>query len=171
MVYPRNEMLDKLLQAAVDEETGEMLISEEELAEQIAAAEMEFDDKIKALRNSYLADKLDAECVAAEASALWKAQQEVSKRAKAIENRAERTKRFIAYLLKGEKFDKDGVRVGYITRQEPVIDDGFLEWAEHNAPGLLNEPTIRKNDLAKALKAGEHIEFARLEQKKYVQIK
>ena len=171
MVYPRNEMIEKLLQAAVDEETGEMLISEEELAEQIAAAEIEFDDKIKALRNSYLSDKLDAECVAAEASALWKAQQEVSKRAKGIENRAERTKRFIAYLLKGEKFNKDGVRIGYITRQETVVDDGFVDWAMHNAPGLLNDPTIRKKELAAALKAGEHIECARLEEKKHIQIK
>ena len=171
MVYPKNEMIEQVLAQAMDAETGELLLTDEELAERLAAVELEFDDKIKALRNSYLADKLIAECVAAEASAIYRAQQETSKRAKSIENRAERTKRFIAYLLKGEKFEKDGVRISYITRQETVIDDGFLDWAIHNAPGLLNDPTIRKKDLTDALKAGEHIECARLEPKKYVQVK
>lgn len=171
MIYPKNEMIERVLTEATDPDTGEIVMTDEELAERIAAAEIEFDEAIKALRNSYLSAKLDAECVAAEASALYRAQQETSKRAKTIENRAERTKRFIAYLLKGEKFEKDGVRVSYITRQETVIDDGFLDWAVHNAPGLLNDPTIRKKDLADALKAGERIEYAHLEPKKYVQVK
>ena len=164
-------MIERVLSAATDAETGEVIMTDEELAERIAAAEIEFDDAIKALRNSYLSDRLDAEIVAAEASALWKAQQEASKRAKSIENRAERTKRFIAYLLKGEKFNKDGVLVSYITRQETVVDDGFLDWAQHNAPGLLNDPTIREADLTNALKAGERIEYAHLEPKNYIQIK
>ncbi len=171
MIYPKNEMIEQLLASAVDEETGEMLFTEEELEQKLAAIDIEFDEKIKALRNSYKQDKLDAELVAAEASALHKVQQETSKRAKVIENRADRTKRFIAWLLKGEKFDKDGVKISYITRQDTVIDDGFVEWALHNAPGLLNEPTIRKQDLTAALKNGSKIEFAHLEPKKYVQVK
>ena len=53
MIYPKDEMIERLLSEAVDQETGEMLLTEEELAEQISALEMAFDDKIKALRNSY----------------------------------------------------------------------------------------------------------------------
>lgn len=171
MIYPKNEQIESLLASAVDEETGEMLISEDELAEKIASIEMEFDEKVKALRNSYLADVLDAKCVEAEASALWKAQQETSKRAKAIQNRAERTKRFIAYLLQGEKFDKDGVRITQTTRTEIVVEDGFVDWARVYAPRLLNEPTVRKADLNSAVKAGQHFDFVHQEERKDIRIK
>ncbi len=171
MVYPINQQIEELLNSAVDEETGEVLFTEEELEEKLQSLQMDFDEKIKALRNSYLATRIDAECVAAEASALYKLQQESSKRAKALENRAERTKRFIAWLLQGDSFQKDGVRISYITRQDTVIEDGFLDWAKHNAPGFLNEPTIRRADLNAALKSGQRIEYAHQEPKKYIQIK
>lgn len=171
MIYPKDEMIEQLLSSAVDEETGEMLMTEEELAEKIAAAEMEFDEKIKFLRNSYMSDQTSAECLFAESSALYKMQQEKSRQAKAVQNRADRTKRFLAYLLKGEKYEKDGVKVGYINRKETVIDDGFVEWAVHNAPGLLNEPTVKKLALTNALRSGGDIEFARLEDKKYVVVR
>lgn len=171
MIYPKDEMIEQLLSSAVDDETGEMLLTEDELAEKIAAVEMEFDAKIKALRNSYMNAQLDAECLSAESSALYRMQQEKSRQAKAALNRADRTKRFLAYLLKGEKYDKDGVKIGYINRKETVIDDGFVEWATHNAPGLLNEPTVKKLALTNALKSGGHIEFARLEDKKFVVVR
>lgn len=171
MLYPKDEMIEQLLSSAVDEETGEMLLTEDELAEKIAAVEMEFDEKIKFLRNSYLSDQMSAECLFAESSALYKMQQEKSKQAKVAQNRADRTKRFLAWLLKGEKYEKDGVRVGYINRKDTVIEDGFVDWAIHNAPGLLNEPTVKKLALTQALKAGNFIEFAHLEDKKYVVVK
>lgn len=171
MIYPLNETIESLLASAVDEETGEMILTEEELAEKIAAAEIEFDEKIKALRNSYMTDMMDSKCVAAEANELWKLQQETSKRAKVIENRAERTKRFIAYLLKGEKFDKDGVKITQTTRKNIVVDDGFVDWAKQYAPGLLNEPTVRKADVNAAVKAGQHFEFVHEEERKDIRIK
>lgn len=173
MIYPLNNQIEELLASAVDEETGEMIYTDEELAEKVSKIEENFDQAIKDLRNSYMNDKLNAECVSAEASALYKLQQETSKRAKAIENRAERKKRFIAWLLNGEKYDKNGVRVSYTTRQSVEYDDeaAFVEWASHNAPGLLNEPTIRKRDVENALKSGSNMEFAHLESKKYINIK
>lgn len=172
MIYPKDQLIEMILDSAVDEETGEMLLTEEELAEKLASVEIEFDDKIKALRNSYMDDVKNAECVFAEASALYRLQQEASKRAKAIQSRADRTKRFIAWLLKGERFEKDGVKISYVNRKDTVIDDGFVEWAIHNAPGLLNEPTVKKLALAQALKNDPaKIEHAHLEDKKYIQIK
>lgn len=173
MIYPLNKQIEELMLSAVDEETGEMMIPEEEIAEQIRQLELDFDEKIKALRNSYMSAKLNAKCVAAEASALYELQQAASKRAKTIENKAERIKRFIGYLLDGDKYDKDGVKVSYTTRQVIEYDDeaSFVEWAAHNAPGLLNEPTVRKRELESALKAGNNIEFVHLGQKKYINIK
>ena len=171
MIYPLNNQIEELLISAVDDETGEMTLTEEEISERIKQLELDFDEKIKALRNSYMTAKMNAKIVASEASALYEIQQAASKRAKAIENKAERTKRFIAYLLNGEQYDKDGVRVSYTSRQSVEYDDGFVEWATHNAPGLLNEPTIRKRDVENALKAGNMIPCAHLETKKYINIK
>ena len=37
MIYPKDEMIERLLSSAVDEESGEILMTEEELAEKIAA--------------------------------------------------------------------------------------------------------------------------------------
>ena len=171
MLYPKNEMIERIMEDAVDPETGELSYTEDELAERIAAVEMEFDEKIKALRNSYLDDTLDAECISAEAGALWKLWQEASKRATAKKNRAERTKRFVAWLLKGEKYEKDGVKVSYTKRMNTVIDDGFIEWAKKNAPEYLKEPEVKKADITAALKLGKQIEFARQEPKTYINIK
>lgn len=170
MIYPKNEMIEQLLASAVNEETGELVFTDEELAEKLAAIDIEFDESIKALRNSYLTDMMDANCIAAEASAIWKYQQEVSKRAKAVENRANRTKRFIAYLLKGEKFDKDGVKIGYRKSEETVIDDRFVEWAKKNAPEFLDSK-VRTADVKAAIKAGQEFEFAHIEQKNNIQVK
>lgn len=170
MIYPKNDMIEQLLASAVDEESGELIFTEEELAEKLAAIEIEFDDKIKALRNSYLTDMMDSKCIAAEASALYKMQQDVSKRAKAVENRANRTKRFIAYLLKGEKFDKDGVKISYRRSEETVIDEGFVDWARNNAPQFL-DCKARTADIKTAIKAGEVFEHAHIEQKQNIQVR
>lgn len=171
MVYPLNEMIEKILASAVDEETGEMLLTEEEIEQMIAEAGVEFDDKIKALRNSYLTDKMNAEIIKAEASALWKLQQEASRRAEALKNSSERKKRFIAYLLKGETFDKDGVKIGYTRRKDIVVEEGFIDWAKTYAPGMLKEPEIRKADLNAAVKAGQHFEFVHEEERKEIKVK
>ena len=108
MIYPLDQQIENLMYTFVDEETGEMKCSEEEMTAAIAQLEMDFDKKILALRNSYLETELNAKRVAAEAKALRDEAVNVQKRANALTNRAERIKRFVAYLLKGEKFDKDG---------------------------------------------------------------
>ena len=173
MIYPIAEQIAALLESVYDPETGELLegVTEEDLQAQIEGLQMDFDEKIKSLRNAYLATKVDAECIAAEASALYQIQQKVSKQAKATENRAERIKRFIAWLLKGEKFQKDGVKISYTTRQNTVFDEGFIEWAMMNAPEYLKTPEIRKTDVAADLKAGKQIEYVRQEPKTYINIK
>ena len=170
-LYPLNQMIENLMTNSIDEETGELNLTEEELQAKIAELEIDFDEKIKGLRNSYMTDRLAAATVSGEASALYKLYQETSKRAKALENRADRTKRFIAYLLNGEKYDKDGVKVSYTTRKVAVVDEGFVDWASRFAPEYLNEPTVRKDDLTTALKNNAEIAFAHLDEKKYINIK
>lgn len=172
MLYPIDEQISALLESVYDPETGELLegITEEDLQNQIADLQLDFDEKIKSLRNAYLTVSHDAECIAAEASALYKIQQQVSKQARATENRAERIRRFIAYLLQGQKWQKDGCKVSYTTRDTTVLDDDFVEWAYNYAPQYLKmEP--RKADVTAALKAGKELNCAHLEKKTYINIK
>lgn len=172
-IYPVNQMIEDLLEAYIDPETGELLpdITEDLIQEQLEDLKMSFDEKIKALRNSYLASMMDAKCIGAEAAALRELATATQKRANVMKNRAERTKRYIAWLLQGDTFTKDGCKISYRKSEETVIEDGFIEWAKANAPGLLNEPTARKEDIKAALKAGGNISFVHVEQKSNIQIK
>ena len=70
MIYPLDQQIENLMYSFVDEETGEMKCSEEEMQEAIAQLEMDFDKKILALRNSYLETDLNAKRVASEAKVL-----------------------------------------------------------------------------------------------------
>ena len=175
MIYPMNQQIEKLLESAYDPETGELLeeITEDDLQAQIEALQIDFDEKIKSLRNAYLETSLEAECIAAEASALWKNQQEVSKRAKSRKNKGERYKRFIAWLLQGEKYKKDGCDINYRASEGLVIEDrdALVEWAKQNAPGLLKEPELRDDEVKKAIKSGVQIPFAYIEKRKNIQVK
>lgn len=173
MIYPLNDQIEQLLDSFVDEETGELKVSEKEMNEAISKIQMEFDETIKALRNSCLSDLLDAKCIAAEASALYQEYKATKKRADARENRGERTKRFLAFLLKGEKFDKDGVRISYRKSDALVIEDknNLIEWALVNAPGFLKDPELREADIKSALKNDADIPFAHIETRNNIQVK
>lgn len=170
MIYPLDQQIENLFYAFVDEDTGELKCSEEEMQEAVAQLEMDFDKKIVALRNSFLETELNAKRVAAEAKTLRDAAADVQRRATALQNRADRIKRFVAYLLQGEKFDKDGAKISYRKSEECVIDDRFVEWARAMAPDLLKtEP--KKADIKAALKNGTELEYAHIEERRNIQIK
>lgn len=172
MLYPLNEQMEKLMENWVDPETGEILpgITDQDMAEQVEKLQLDFDETIKSIRNSYLATMVSANCIKAEASELFRMQQEVSKRAKTELNKAERKKKLLAWLLHGEKYDKDGVKISYRKSEETVIDDGFVAWAMQNAPELL-KTEAKTADIKAAIKAGQEISFAHIEQKQNIQVK
>lgn len=164
--------MEQLMESWVDPETGELLpeITDEVMEEQIKKLELDFDETIKSIRNSYMTTMLNANCIKAESSELFRMQQEVSKRAQSELNKANRKKRLLAYLLNGEKYDKDGVKISYRTSEETKIEDGFVEWAKVNAPELLNYEA-RTSDVKAALKANRNIEFASIVKKQNIQVK
>ena len=170
MIYPLDQSIEMLMLSFVDQETGEMVSTEEEMNEAIANLEMDFDKKIVALRNSFLETDLNAKRVAAEARAIRDEAAAVQKRANALQNRAERIKRFLAYLLKGEKFEKDGVKISYRKSEVCVLDDGFILWAKNHRPELL-EMKAKQADVKAALKAGDKMQFAHIEERSNIQVK
>ena len=166
MIYPISEAIDRLLDSAVDEETGELKFSDEELEAQIEELQMSFDEKVDSLC-----------CVAknskAMAADIKDEKMTLAKRQKREENASERAKRFLAYLLKGEKFKNARHNLYYLTSQQLVVDDEeeLIAWCKINAPGFLNEPTLREADIKQALKNGSNIPFAHLQENKNVVVK
>lgn len=160
MVYPISEAIERLMAEAVDIETGEILLTDEELQQKLDCIQMEFDSKVVELRNEYINLLAEADAIKAE-------RQKLAKRQKVAEAAAERTKRFLAYLLKGEKFQNGAAKISYRRSEEIVCDDDFIEWAAVHCPDYLNykEPEPRKTDIKNAMKRGEVFEHVTLQQK------
>ena len=170
MIYPLDMQIEMLMSSFVDEDTGELKCTEEEMEKAVADLGMDFDKKILALRNSYLETELNAKKVGAEARVLREEAANVQKRANSLQNRADRIKRFIAYLLQGEKFEKDGARITYRKTEEPVYEDRFVAWCKQNRPELL-KMEIKKADVKAALKAGDRLCYVTMEERSNIQIK
>lgn len=168
MIYPLNQQLEDLLESFVDPDTGEIRegLTEEAMQEAVEQLQMEHDDKLDALCAM-------AKNYKAEASDIREEKMKLAKRQKSAENAFERAKNYIGLLLGGDKFKNPKHSVYYLTTQELVVDDkeGLLEWAKVNAPGFLNEPTIREGDLKQAMKNGLNIPFAHLQENKNVVVR
>lgn len=166
MIYPISEAIDRLLASAVDEETGELKYSDEELEAKIEELQMSFDEKVDSLCSVAKNSK-------AMAADIKNEKMRLQKRQKSEENASERAKRFLAYLLKGDKFKNARHNLYYISSQQLVIDDEeqFIAWAKVNAPGFLNEPTLREADIKQALKNGSNIPFAHLQENRNVVVR
>lgn len=170
MLYPLDMQIEMLMASFVDENTGELKSSEEEMQKAVAELEMDFDKKILGLRNSYLETELDAKRIAAEAKVLREEAENVQKRANSLQNRADRIKGFIAYLLNGETFEKEGAKISYRKSEACVYEDRFMAWAKQHRPELL-DMKIKKKDVTAAIKAGDKLSYVTLEERRSIQIK
>ena len=165
MIYRLDDQIEQALESAYDPETGELLIPEEEMFAQIEKITADFELLIDNIAS-------DVKNLKAEAADVKDEKMKLAKRQAQLENRAERAKRLLAYLLKGEKWKNGRHTVSYRRSDELVVDDQFIEWASMNAPGLLKlEPEVRKTDVKNAIKNGTVFEFAHIEQKNNIQVK
>lgn len=169
-IYPVNEQLEMLMESFIDPDTGEITVTEEEMQAAIEQMQMDFEDKIVELRNEYIN-------LSAEAKAIKAEKEKLAIRQKRAEDAAERLKRWLAYLLKGEKFQKDACTISYRRSEEVKYDNDdpekFVLWADKNFPSLLNykQPEPSRTEIKKAIKAGLQVDFAHIESKNNIQIK
>lgn len=163
MIYPLNEMLENLMESFTDPETGELRqgVTDETIQTAIEHLQMEHDEKVDAICSAVKNYKAEAEDIRVEKMRL-------AKRQKSAENKRDSAKRFLAWLLQGEKFKNQRHNLYYQRSEELVIDsrEDLVEWCKVNAPGFLNEPTIRIDDLKKAMKNGTAVPFAHLQENK-----
>ena len=167
MIYKLDERIERKLSEFYDPLTGELLdgVTDNDMLTAIAEAETDHETLLDSIAS-------EIKNLTAEAESIKKEKQALAKRQSVIENRVERTKRLLAYLLGGEKWKNGRHNVTYRKSEELVIDDDFVEWASLNAPGLLKlEPEVRKTDVRNAIKRGTVFEFAHIEQKNNIQIK
>ena len=155
--------IDASLMALVDEETGEILDS--------AAFDALVMEKEKKIENIALWVKNEN----AMAEALKKEIDNLTARKKTAENRVKGLKKYLLYALGEQKFSTSKVKISYNHSTSTKVEDeaAFIQWATTHHPDLLRikETEIAKNELKEALKAGEEIPGASLEQSTSVIIK
>ena len=150
------EIEDDIL-GCVDTETGEIIDPEK-----LDALEMEREKKIEAVilwRKDLLAE---AEAVKKEADVL-------TKRAKSCENKAEQLKNYISYALNGEKFKTDRCSVSYRKTSGVVLDDIYKVSAKFW--GDIKDSWISKTKIKEAIEKGETVEGAHIEERQSISIK
>ncbi|MBQ0112423.1 MAG: siphovirus Gp157 family protein [Bacteroidales bacterium] len=159
------EAIEILSNMMCDPETGEIL-TEEQTNEQLAALEMEFDKKMEYLCKLAINE-------GAEAEMLKKHKLEIEKRQKAAENKVKRLKSYIKNALQNNKFKSaDGlVSVSYRTTKDTVKIDDLAVIPLDYFKMQYTESNISKTAIKDAIKAGETIPGAHLEDSVSVIIK
>lgn len=155
-LYEINAEIDALL-SAVDPETGELTVDMEALE----ALEMERDAKLENLALAVKNYASDIAALKAEENAL-------AERRGALERQMKRAKDYLERNLNGEKFSTPRVAVTYRRTEAVAIDDEalFFGWCTHHPAFIRFEvPKPDKTAIKTALKAGEEVPGATLEQR------
>lgn len=158
-LFEINEAIERCVidgENVVDTETGEVLD-----VEALNNLKMAFDEKAENI--AMFIRNLEAE-----AAALKEQKNIFAARQKAAENKRDSLKEYLAMCLQGKPFKTDRVKVSFrkseavkVTDQEQ-IPETYL---------VYSAPTVDKTSIKKALKSGETIPGAVLEEKNNIQVK
>ena len=140
----------------VDAETGEVIDPEKLNELQIAK-----DEKLENLALWY-------KDLLAEANALKDEKEAFAAREKVAKNKAESIKNYLSYILNGDNFKTTKCVLSFRKSEKGIVDDiysipeSFLKYAE---------PKADLTEIKKAIKNGEEIKGAHLEETQNIQIK
>lgn len=149
-IYEIDAEVQRILDSAVDE-NGEV---NPEALEQLEALQMERERKVENLALAYKNAKSMAAAIKAEEEAL-------AKRRKAEENSAERTRKYLDFVLGGESFKTSRVSVSHKTTQAVETDETFMLGAASEYLRY-KDPEPNKTAIMAALKAGINVPGAKL---------
>lgn len=150
--------IDQEILSCIDQETGEVID-----IERLNSLQMERNSKIHNVACWYKELLAEAEAIKAE-------KQKLAKRQQVCENKAESLKKYLAFVLDGEKFKDGVVSISYRTTKSVVFFDDF---DYSTLPEEYQKVTIepRKTELKKAIEDGQHFEGVELEERQAIQIK
>lgn len=156
--------IDRQIMQLVYPETGEIM-DFEALDELQMAREQKIENIALAYKN-----------MAAEAAAIRDEEISLSKRRKALENRADRLKDYLSYALQGQKFQTARCAVTFRSSASVAFSDeeATVEWAQRNDRDDLlkyTAPSVSKAELMRELKSGAEIPGAELVYKTSVGVK
>lgn len=150
-IYEIDKQIEALLDGMVDPDTGEV---NEEALDQLEALHMAREEKAE---NAALAYKnIIAECKAIKAE-----EEALAKRRKAGENKAERLKAYLDYVLGGENFKTSRVAVAHKKSQAVELGETFMQTATSEFLRF-KDPEPNKTAIMAALKAGIVVPGAQL---------
>lgn len=158
LLYDIDADLDALL-SQVDEETGELLFSLDDLE----ALQMEREAALEGIA-------LTVKNLTAEAAALKGEIDNLTKRKRQAEARAERLTRFLQDALAGEKLKTSRVAVSYRSSKAVEIRDEIF-WQNPDERFLRMKPEVNRTAIKEALEAGETIPGAEIVTRQSMQIK
>lgn len=151
-LYEINEQIT----TCFDSETGELIDPDKLNDLQIAK-----DEKLENLALWY-------KDLLAEANALKEEKEVFAAREKAAKNKAESIKNYLSFVLNGENFKTTKCALSFRTSERTIVDDihsipkSFLKYSE---------PKADLTEIKKAIKNGEEIKGAHLEEMQNIQIK
>lgn len=156
--------IDQRILELVDPETGEL---------------MDFDafDELKMERDRKIENMaLWVKELTATASAIKAEVDTLIERKKAVERRCESLKRYLAYILQGEKFTTPRCAVSFRKSTSVQVDDQdqLIRWLEQNSYDdcvKYKEPEVSKTEVGKLIKSGMPVPFAHLEERQSVGVK
>lgn len=156
--------IDREIEALLNEvdENGEILFDTDKLE----SLQMERDKKVENLALAVKNITAEAAAIKAERDALYERQ-------KAAEREAERAKKYLEFVLRGEKFETARVAVSYRSSSRLEVDDGFIAWAKRRAKSLLTikEPEPNKAAIKEMLKRNEKVPHVQIVTVQNMQIK
>lgn len=158
-LYEINADLVAAFEAAVDQETGEVL--NEDALDEFYGLQMAWDEKIENIACYIKNLKADAAALKAEKDAL-------AARQKVAERKAERLSRYLSLALNGNKYESPRAKITWRKSESVEIADITQIPEEYLTCAA---PTANKVDLKAALKAGKEIPGAALVQNMNMSIK
>ena len=151
-LYEIDARLEELL-GMMDPETGELLCDPEQLDELLMAREQKLEGIALYIKG-----------IAAEAAEIKAEEDKLRKRRQSQENHVARLKEYLADRLGGEKLKTARVSMYYRTTQSVELDQ-TATWEDFDERFIrYREPEINREELGKAMKAGEEIPGAHLKQ-------
>lgn len=157
-LYEINEQMARLIDEAVDPETGEI---NEEAFDQLENLQMEWGEKVENIACFIKNLKADAEALKVEKNNL-------AKRQKYAENKAERLTKYLSDMMNGQTYKSPRADVGYRKSVQVRCEDLYKVPEEYLR---YKEPELDKTAVKDALKKGEEVEGCWLEEINNIQIK
>lgn len=133
--------IEQAILDCIDTETGEIID-----VDRLTALEMERDKKISNIA-CWIKD------LKAEAEAIKTEKQNLAKRQQSCENKAEQLKKYLEFVLNGEKYKDARVSISYRSSTSVQVEESALNTLPDEFVKV--EKTARKTELKEALESGQ----------------